>query len=63
MLSKQAVKEYKEIYKKEFGKDISEAEAVSQGTRLLNLFKIIYKPIPAGWIKRSIKAKNNDKRG
>lgn len=45
-LSKQAIKDYKEIYKKEFGEEISDEEAREQGARLLNLFKIIYRPIP-----------------
>ena len=45
-LSKQAIKEYKEIYKKAFGEEISDQEAYEQGSRLLRLFKAIYKPIP-----------------
>ncbi len=45
MISQEALKEYKEIYKKEFGKDISDAEALEQATRLLRLIEIIYKPM------------------
>jgi hypothetical protein len=52
MLSKQAVEEYQEIYKKEFHEEISFAEAEEQASRVLNLFKIIYKPIPKEWLDK-----------
>ncbi|MGR3174552.1 MAG: hypothetical protein ACUZ8N_08150 [Candidatus Scalindua sp.] len=38
-ISKEALKEYKAIYKKEFGKDISDDKALEQATNLLNLVK------------------------
>lgn len=46
MISEKALKEFKEIYKEEFGEDISDEEAIDLGTRLINLFKVIYRPIP-----------------
>lgn len=46
VLSKKAIKEFKVIYKKEFGKDISDEEANTKGLELLRFFKLIYKPIP-----------------
>lgn len=46
MLSKQAVTEFQAIYKKEFGEDISIEKADELGTKMLRLFKLIYKPIP-----------------
>lgn len=46
MLSKQSVTEYQKIYKEKFDKDISSAEAEIQGTRLLRLMRLIYKPMP-----------------
>jgi len=45
-LSKKAIKEFKEIYYKEFGKIISDEEAQEKGQSLLSLFKIIYRSIP-----------------
>jgi hypothetical protein len=45
MLSKQAIEEYQKIYKKVFKEEISFEEAKVQGTKLVNLFKIIYRPI------------------
>ncbi len=51
MISKKALEEYKVIYKKEFGKDISDQEALEQAVNLLNLMNIIYKPIKKNWFK------------
>lgn len=45
-LSKTAIKEFKELYYKEFGKIISDEEAQKKGQNLLSLFKIIYRSIP-----------------
>lgn len=50
-LSKKAIKEFKEIYRKEFGKTISDEEAQEKGQKLLSLFKIIYRPIPEDYDK------------
>ena len=50
-LSKQAIDEYKAIYKKEFGQDITDFEAETQGTSLIDLFRIISKPVPKNWKK------------
>lgn len=52
MLSRKAIEEYKAIYKKEFGKEITDSEAEEQGMKLLRLFKIIYRPIPKSWAKK-----------
>ena len=43
MISKEQLAEYKHIYKKEFGEDLSDQEALEQGTRLVNLFKALMK--------------------
>lgn len=47
-LSKKAIEEYKEAYKKAFGREISDKEAQELAFELLSLFKIIYKPVPEG---------------
>ncbi|MBI4226177.1 hypothetical protein HY612_03635 [Candidatus Roizmanbacteria bacterium] len=52
MLPKKAIDEYKTIYKKVYGEVISDAEALEQGTRLLNLFKAVYRPIPKQDVKK-----------
>ena len=52
MLSEEAVLEYQQIYKKEFGEEISLEEAKEQGTKLLKLFSIIYRPIKKEWIEK-----------
>ena len=45
-LSREAIKEYKEIYKKEFGEDLSDAEAEEQALRVLHLFWLLLCPLP-----------------
>lgn len=43
MLSDKAVQEYKKIFKKEYGQDLTDAEAREQGERLLQLTEILIK--------------------
>jgi len=50
-LSKKAIEEFNEIYKKEFGEEISDQEAYEEASNLIKLFKIIYRPIPKDKIK------------
>ena len=45
-LSRQAIQEYKEIYKKEFGEEISDAQAEEQALRVLRLFRLLLRPLP-----------------
>ncbi|HEC66012.1 MAG TPA: hypothetical protein ENI23_12025 [bacterium] len=45
-LTKQAIREFQEIYKEEFGKNIKVVEAERLGINLLSLMKAIYKRIP-----------------
>ena len=43
MLSNKSIEEYKRIFKKKFGKEISDEEALEQVTRLVNFFEILHK--------------------
>lgn len=58
MIPKEGFIEYQEIYRKTFGHEITYEEAVEKGTKLLGLYKIIYRPIPSSW---QDKQKKNDK--
>ncbi|QQR54583.1 hypothetical protein IPG41_05320 [Candidatus Peregrinibacteria bacterium] len=42
-LSDEAVREFQEIYKKKYGKEISHAEAYESASRLLGLFEVLLK--------------------
>ncbi len=45
IVSKEAIKEFKAIYKKEFGDTLSDEDAHEMATRLLRLFQLLrYKP-------------------
>lgn len=45
MISNERLEEFKRIYRKEFGRDISDQDALESATKLLNLLKIVYKPM------------------
>lgn len=40
-LPEDAIKEYKQIYKKQYGVEITDAEAQEQATNLLEFFKLL----------------------
>lgn len=45
MIPKKAIKEFKEIYFEEVGVLLSQEEATKKATEMLNLFKILSKPL------------------
>lgn len=49
MLSKESIEKYKAIYKEEFGEELSDENAMEQATRLLNLARVVYQPMPKAW--------------
>lgn len=46
MLSEEMVENFRELYLKRYGSTISQEEARKQGTALLELMKVIYRPFP-----------------
>lgn len=44
-ITEEDVKKFKELYKKETGKDISDEEALDSATSLVEMIRLIYKPI------------------
>jgi len=48
MISEKALKEFKEIYKKEFDIDLSDQDTLEKATKLLNLMKAVYGPMSKG---------------
>lgn len=53
-LSKEAIEEFRQIWKEESGKEISYEYAQERATDLINLFKVLLKPIPKQDLKKSI---------
>lgn len=45
MISKEKLKEFKKLYKKRFGENLSDQVALEEATKLLNLVKAVYKPM------------------
>lgn len=48
MLSKQALEDFKEIWRKEFNEEISDQKATEQAINLLTLMDAVYRPIRKG---------------
>jgi hypothetical protein len=44
MLPNKAVQKFKELYKKRFGKELSDQEASYRANNLFNLYKVTYMP-------------------
>lgn len=42
MLPKKAIEEFKKIYKKSYGVELSDKEATNKANRLVNLYKAVY---------------------
>lgn len=59
MISDKAVREYIEIYRNEYKKDISFEEAKKQAENLLHLYKIILTPSKAILVDNSSNYENN----
>jgi len=51
-LSKEAIQEFKELFRKRFNKELSDQEAFDRGMRLLNMYQVVYgdsiKDLPYG---------------
>ena len=50
MLSKEALEDFKKIWREQFGEDISDEKAVEEGINLLTMFDAIYRPIKKEWV-------------
>ncbi|MBI4232801.1 hypothetical protein HY605_06230 [Candidatus Peregrinibacteria bacterium] len=49
MLSDAALHEFKKIYKREYGTELTDTEALALGINLLTILDQIYKPIRKEW--------------
>jgi len=47
-ISKKELEEFKQIYKNEFGEDLSDEEAREIAQRLLGFISLVYRPLPEG---------------
>lgn len=45
-ISEDSLAEFMTIHRTELGKDISRADALEMATRLINLYRLIYRPLP-----------------
>jgi hypothetical protein len=52
MISKEALAEFKKIWKDEYGTAIPDVDAMTKATALLTLFDTIYRPIKKKWAEK-----------
>jgi hypothetical protein len=45
-ISHKGLENFKKIWKKQFGEEIPDKDAYDEASRLLRLFKVIYRPLP-----------------
>ncbi len=50
MISRQALKEFKKIWKEEYGSDISDDFAMEKAIDFLTLIDAIYRPVKKEWL-------------
>lgn len=55
MLSEKALQEFKEIYREEYGEEISDEEALKLGINLLTIFDKVYRPVKREWAEELLK--------
>lgn len=61
MLSDEAIKEFMNLYKKEYREELTKEKARDMGERLIWLVKAVYKPIPKEYLEK-IQEKRDKKR-
>jgi len=61
MLSDQQIIKFQKLYKAHFGKDISRAEAIEKGIKLIRLVELVYKPITKAEYQRVQKRRKETK--
>ena len=50
MVSEKALREFKNIYRKEYGEDISDEEALGLAVNFLTFMNSIYRPVKQEWL-------------
>lgn len=49
MLTKEAIEEFKKLYKEQYGEELNDFVATEAANRLLRLVDVVYRPIPKDW--------------
>jgi len=58
MISKESLEKFKELYRKRFNEELNDEEVLRQATRLLNLYRAVYFPLPYHQINNEYKQKS-----
>jgi aldehyde:ferredoxin oxidoreductase len=58
MLSDEQITQFKMLYKKHFGEEISQEDARERGEKLIRLLKLVYKPMSKDEYEKLLHNKN-----
>lgn len=68
MLSKEAIEEFKKLYKEQYGEELNDFVASEAANRLVRMMDLVYRPIPKAWeeeynrIKKEVEAVPEEKK-
>lgn len=51
MISKEALEEFKKIWREEHGEDISDEVALDEAVNLLTIMNVVYRPLKKEWVE------------
>jgi len=51
MISKEALEEFKKIWREEHGEDISDEVTMDEAVNLLTIMNVVYRPLKKEWIE------------
>ncbi len=60
-LSKEALEEFKKIWKEEFKEEIVDEKAMNEASNLLTLFNAVYRPVKKEWLEDQPEIKEKKK--
>ena len=58
MISRQALIEFKAVWREEFGEEIPDDFAIEEAVSLLTSFNSVYRPIKKGWVNDEYEKRN-----
>lgn len=59
MITKEALREFKAIYREQYGKDISDKDALDLALNLLTIMDVVYRPVKKEWVEALEKRDKN----
>lgn len=62
MISKEALEDFKKVWREEKGTEISDEDAMEEAIALLTLMNVVYRPIKKSWLEEFEKEEDAKRR-